>query len=298
MLPLFVSVVLRRRVSPSRSDNEDASRRVRCGTATPRTRQSAPERNERSLLRFGRETPGPLAPREAFLVAAAPSQDRPVTSGSANPRLHDRSRASGVVDNRGADGPGASTRTARRRLNLRAVAELQPCCRRMGCGRSDRPRPGARRGSRGVAAEDRKRRELERDVHDGAQQRLVALRVKLALVAAQLEDQDRLAPRRSARSESKSTRRSRSDRSRSASIPHCSPRPGLGEAVWAAVRAAALPTTVHGDGLGRCGLELETTVCFFCSEALQNAAKRAREHRGLDPAPLLDLWARARRAER
>ena len=51
---------------------------------------------------------------------------------------------------------------------------------------------------------------------------------------------------------------------------------GLGEALRSAGRSSALPTTVHSDGLGRYPADLETTVYFFCSEALQNAAKHAR----------------------
>ncbi|HUE27767.1 MAG TPA: histidine kinase, partial [Solirubrobacteraceae bacterium] len=42
----------------------------------------------------------------------------------------------------------------------------------------------------GINAERRGRRKIERDIHDGAQQRLVALRIKLALAAEQIEDKD------------------------------------------------------------------------------------------------------------
>ena len=41
-----------------------------------------------------------------------------------------------------------------------------------------------------VAAADRARRKIERDLHDGAQQRLIALRVNLSLAAERLESQD------------------------------------------------------------------------------------------------------------
>ena len=57
---------------------------------------------------------------------------------------------------------------------------------------------------------------------------------------------------------------------------------GLGEALRAAGRSSALPTTVHADGIGRYPPELETTVYFFCSEALQNAAKHARGATGVE----------------
>jgi len=39
---------------------------------------------------------------------------------------------------------------------------------------------------------------------------------------------------------------------------------------------AALPVTVHAENLSRYSPEIETTVYFACSEALQNAAKHAR----------------------
>ena len=52
-------------------------------------------------------------------------------------------------------------------------------------------------------------------------------------------------------------------------------RAGLGDALRAAALAAALPTTVSADRIGRYSTEVETTVYFSCSEALQNAAKHA-----------------------
>ena len=52
-------------------------------------------------------------------------------------------------------------------------------------------------------------------------------------------------------------------------------RSGLAEALRTAGRSSALPTTVDADGLGRYPPELETTVYFVCTEALQNAAKHA-----------------------
>ena len=42
--------------------------------------------------------------------------------------------------------------------------------------------------SRIVAASERERRKLERDLHDGAQQRLVALRIRLAIASEQAVD--------------------------------------------------------------------------------------------------------------
>jgi signal transduction histidine kinase len=52
---------------------------------------------------------------------------------------------------------------------------------------------------------------------------------------------------------------------------------GLGEALNAAGTRAALPTTVHADGVGRYPQLVEAAVYFCCLEALQNAAKHAGE---------------------
>jgi signal transduction histidine kinase len=133
-----------------------------------------------------------------------------------------------------------------------------------------------------IAAKDNERRKLERDLHDGAQQRLVALRIQLALCAAQLGEEDR------ARAE---VIRGLGDaidatidevRSFARGVyPSLLAETGLGQALRTVGRAAALPTIVHADGLRRYPPELETTVYFFCSEALQNAVKHARGATGV-----------------
>jgi signal transduction histidine kinase len=131
--------------------------------------------------------------------------------------------------------------------------------------------------ARASAVERRERQKLERDLHDGAQQRLVALRVKLALAAEQLSDDDpaRAQVIRNLGDEVDAT----IDEVRSFArgvYPSVLTDIGLGEALRSAARSSALPTTVHSDGLGRYPPDLETTVYFFCSEALQNANKHAR----------------------
>ncbi len=147
--------------------------------------------------------------------------------------------------------------------------------------------------ARAGAVEHRERRKLERDLHDGAQQRLVALRIKLALVAEQLEDDD------PARAEVIRALGQAIDatieevRSFARGVyPSMLTEIGLGEALRSAGRNSALPTTVHSDGLGRYPPELETTVYFFCSEALQNAGKHARGATGVT------IWLLADRGDR
>lgn len=142
--------------------------------------------------------------------------------------------------------------------------------------------------ARAGAVEHRERRKLERDLHDGAQQRLVALRIKLAVAAEQLEDDD------PARAEVIRTLGEEVDatidevRSFARGVyPSVLAQMGLGEALRSAGRSSALPTTVRSEGLGRYPPEVETTAYFFCSEALQNAAKHARGATEIT----ISLWA-------
>jgi signal transduction histidine kinase len=129
----------------------------------------------------------------------------------------------------------------------------------------------------GVSAERRGRRKIERDIHDGAQQRLVALRIKLALTADRLGDQD------AAGADALRTLGSDIDatieevRSFAQGIyPPLLAETGLDGALRTLARGMVMPTTVTADGLGRYPREIETTVYFSISEALQNVAKHAR----------------------
>jgi signal transduction histidine kinase len=129
-----------------------------------------------------------------------------------------------------------------------------------------------------VAVQDETRRRLERDLHDGAQQRLVALKVKLAL-AGQMANRDGASR----------TVEFLGDLSAQADEAVAVLRefargvyPPLLEAegLRAAVRSAAnrLPITVDvaAEGAGRYAKELEATVYFCVLEALQNVVKFAR----------------------
>jgi len=130
---------------------------------------------------------------------------------------------------------------------------------------------------RSIAAEQKERQKIERDLHDGAQQRLVAVRVKLGLAAVQLQDRDPpgAAVIRALGQDIDAT----IDEVRAFArgvYPSLLAQTGLREALRGIGRTAALPTTVRAERLGRCPPEIETTVYFSCSEALQNAAKHAR----------------------
>ena len=130
-----------------------------------------------------------------------------------------------------------------------------------------------------VAADDERRR-IERDLHDGAQQRLVALRIKLELAAERTGN-----GHPSGAADAAVLRRLGSDvedaleevRSLARGIyPASLADRGLVEGLRAAALRNPLPTTVLAAGVRRHSREVETAAYFCCLEALQNAAKHAK----------------------
>jgi signal transduction histidine kinase len=130
--------------------------------------------------------------------------------------------------------------------------------------------------ARVVAVADRERRNIERDLHDGAQQRLVALQIKLELMAERLETDSPESARAIRALEDEVEETIDEVRSFARGVyPSLLAQRGLSEALRAAGRTAPLPTIVDAAGISRHPPELEATVYFACMEALQNAAKHA-----------------------
>ncbi len=127
-----------------------------------------------------------------------------------------------------------------------------------------------------VAAQDERARKLERDLHDGAQQQLVALAVKLRL-AGRLVDQDPEQARASLdRLAGEVTDALESLRDLAHGIyPPLLADEGLVEAIGAQARRAAVPVEVAAEGMGRYPQEVESAVYFCVLEALNNVAKYA-----------------------
>ena len=127
-----------------------------------------------------------------------------------------------------------------------------------------------------VAAQDLERRRLERNIHDGAQQQLVALAVKLRLVDSLVGRDDEkahalLADLQSTASEALDDLR---DLARGVYPPLLADK-GLGEALAAQVTRSVVPIEIAPDGIGRYAPEVEAAVYFSVLEALQNVAKYA-----------------------
>jgi signal transduction histidine kinase len=123
---------------------------------------------------------------------------------------------------------------------------------------------------------DTARRKIERDLHDGAQQHLVALRVKLELAREALERDPGDATAMVAGLGPEVDEIIEEVRSLARGIyPALLASDGLGEALRAAGRRSPLPVSVSAEGIGRFPPETESAVYFCCLEALQNAAKHA-----------------------
>jgi signal transduction histidine kinase len=120
------------------------------------------------------------------------------------------------------------------------------------------------------------RRRIERDLHDGAQQRLVTLRVELGLVGEELK-RDPVAGQRRLRELGTSIDAAIDDvRSLAHGIyPPLLADAGVAEALRAVALREAMPVTVDADDGARYPLEVESAVYFCCLEALQNAAKHS-----------------------
>ena len=129
-----------------------------------------------------------------------------------------------------------------------------------------------------VAAGDSERRKLERNLHDGAQQHLVALAVKLRLARDAVEEDP--ADAMAMIDEIKGDVQTAIAELRALAhgiFPPLLVSGGLTDALPAAAGRAALPTTVELVDVGRYGNDIEAAVYFCTLEALQNAGKHAGE---------------------
>ena len=122
-----------------------------------------------------------------------------------------------------------------------------------------------------ITAADEERRRLERDLHDGAQQHLVALAVLIQL--ARTAGHDRYQPLLTEATELVQTAIAEIRRLAHGIYPPLLVSGGLAQALPAVAAHAPTPTELNLQGLGRYPASIETALYFCCSEALQNAAK-------------------------
>jgi signal transduction histidine kinase len=140
--------------------------------------------------------------------------------------------------------------------NVRLLAELQASRQRL------------------VSAQNEERRKLERDLHDGAQQQLVALKVQLGLAERLSEDEKLKTLLGRLRSSTDETIDSLRDLARGIYPPVLADR-GLEAALSVHAAKSSQRVSVSADGVGRYPEEVEAAIYFCCLEAMQNAAKHA-----------------------
>jgi signal transduction histidine kinase len=128
-----------------------------------------------------------------------------------------------------------------------------------------------------VAAQDVRAKKLERDIHDGAQQQLVALQVKQRLADSMIDRDPARAHEMLAelQYDTASALDELRDLARGIYPPLLADQ-GLAAALNAQARRSVVPVDVLPDGIGRYSQEIESAVYFSCLEALQNVAKYAQ----------------------
>ncbi|HEY1828183.1 MAG TPA: histidine kinase, partial [Acidimicrobiales bacterium] len=132
--------------------------------------------------------------------------------------------------------------------------------------------------ARVVASGDAERRKVERNLHDGAQQHLVALAVNLRLAKDVIIDDPAAGAEMVEQLVSEVQATIQELRELAHGIyPPLLVDSGLVEALRAAANRNPLPVDLVAEDIGRYSAETEAAVYFCCLEALQNAAKHAPE---------------------
>jgi signal transduction histidine kinase len=132
-----------------------------------------------------------------------------------------------------------------------------------------------------VAAADAERRRIERNLHDGAQQRLVMLSLELALArerAAASADQELRASLDEAAADVTQALAELRELGRGLH-PSILTESGLAAALEALAERAAVPTHVNGNLAERMPASVEVAAYFVAAEALANAGKHAQATR-------------------
>ena len=132
-----------------------------------------------------------------------------------------------------------------------------------------------------VEAQDAERRKIERNLHDGAQQQLIALMIQLGLLEESADDPAavrELAP--AVQDGLRAALEDLRDLARGIYPPLLADQ-GLVPALQAQARRASLPVEIDADGIGRYPQETEAAVYFCALEALQNITKYAGASRAV-----------------
>jgi signal transduction histidine kinase len=126
-------------------------------------------------------------------------------------------------------------------------------------------------------ASDRERRKLERDLHDGAQQRLTGIQVRLRMVQERV-DGGELADALDAIGDDATAAVEELRALAHGIYPPVLRDYGLADALRSFGLRAPIAVDVRDDGIGRCARTVEAAIYFCAMEAVQNATKHAGSH--------------------
>ena len=128
--------------------------------------------------------------------------------------------------------------------------------------------------SRIVATAERERRRLELDLHDGAQQRLMAIQIKLRLAEGRVQGEKLTEDLRAIGMDAQAA----VDELRTLAhgiYPTVLRDWGLAKALRSFAATAPISVRVDDEGIGRCSAAIEAAIYFCSLEAVQNAIKHA-----------------------
>jgi signal transduction histidine kinase len=126
-----------------------------------------------------------------------------------------------------------------------------------------------------VTAADNERRKLERDLHDGVQQRLVGVRIKLAIAGESNADASAIRGELDGIGEDLDETIDELREVAHGLYPPVLSQTGLLNALEHVRYHATTPVAIDAPGIGRHPVELEAAVYYCCLEAIQNATKHA-----------------------
>jgi signal transduction histidine kinase len=130
------------------------------------------------------------------------------------------------------------------------------------------------RASRGriATAAEQERLRLERDLHDGAQQRLMAIQIKLALLRDRISEDD-VASELDEISDDATAAVEELRGLAHGIYPTVLRERGLADGLGVAAASSPLPVQIVDGGIGRCDPTIEAAIYFCSLEAIQNATK-------------------------
>jgi signal transduction histidine kinase len=197
------------------------------------------------------------------------AQEHGIRSGAGNPIVVEGRLWGVIIAFSGAAGPDPEGTEER----LLAFTELAG----MAVANTESRAELAASRARVVAAADETRRRIERDLHDGTQQRLISLALELRAAEARVPPEQRNLVQQWYRTAQGLTDVVEELREISRGLhPAVLEKGGLGPALRALARRAAVPVDLSVRVDGRLPERVEAAAYYVVSEALTNAAKHAR----------------------